>query len=94
MANTATVVIITAGTMTFANEWYQTNKINWRIPVATVLLAGLFDVFGNIDPKAATISSVIVLIGAVTTHFNGKSIADELATLYPGPTQEKKKAHG
>jgi environmental stress-induced protein Ves len=84
MANTATVVIISAGGMTFANEWYQTNKINWRIPVATVILAGLFDVFGNIDAKAANITSVIVLIGALTTRFNGNSVADELAGLYPG----------
>lgn len=92
MANTATVIVLTAGSMTFANEWYQTNKVNWRIPVATVLLAGIFDVFGNIDPKAATLSSVIVLVGAVTTHINGKSVADELVALYPAtPVQRKKK---
>lgn len=91
MAQPATVIVLTAGTMTFANEWYQTNQVNWRIPVATVLLAGLFDVFAGIDNKAATITSVIVLIGALTTSFNGKSVADEFASVFSAPPTAGKK---
>ena len=86
MANTATVVILVAGGMTFTNEWYQTNKINWRVPVATVLLAGVFDAFAHVDEKAATLASIIVLIGAFTARINGNSVAEEVAGL----TQQQK----
>lgn len=89
MANTAPVLVLVAGTMTFANEWYQTKQVNWRVPVATFLIAAVFDGFANIDPHAATITAVIVLIGAATTEFNGKSAASTLAGLFPAPTGKK-----
>ena len=83
MAETATVVVLTAGTITFANEWWQTHQINWRVPVATVLLAAAFDGLSKLDRQVATLLSVMVLIGAVTTEFNGKSAASTLAGLFP-----------
>lgn len=89
MANTATVIILTAGTMTFANEWYQTNRVNWRVPVATVIVAAGFDVFAKIDSKAATMAAVIVLIGAVAAPINGLSIAQEVAGMSKGKRQRK-----
>lgn len=80
----ATGIILTAGTVTFANEWYQTHQINLRVPVATLLAAAIFDGLAHIDDKAATSLSVIVLIGAMTAKFNGESAADTLAQLFGG----------
>ena len=82
MANVATGIILVAGTATFANEWYVTKKVNWRVPVATLLLAAAFDGLAHVDDKAAVGLSVIVLLGALTTKFHGKSVADTLAQLF------------
>lgn len=80
--NTATGIILFAGTMTFANEWYQTKAVKWQIPVATLLLAAGFDGLSAIDSGIATTLAVMVLIGAAVTKFNGKSAADTLAGVF------------
>jgi hypothetical protein len=94
VANTATGIILVAGTITFANEWYQTGKVNWRVPVATMLAAAVFDGLANIDSKAAVGLSIVVLIGAFTTKFGGKSASATLAELFansnPKATTTKK----
>jgi len=87
----ATGAILTAGTITFANEWYQTHEVNLRIPVATLLAAAIFDGLAHIDDKAASALSIIVLIGAFTTKFNGNSVADTLAKLFANSTAKQKK---
>jgi hypothetical protein len=79
----ATGIILAAGTMTFANEWWQTRQVNFRIPVATLLLAAGFDGLSKLDPKISATLAVIVFIGALTTEFNGKSVASTLAGLFP-----------
>jgi hypothetical protein len=89
MAATATGIILVAGTMTFSNEWYQTGQVNWRIPVATVLAAAVFDGFAKVSSNAATGMAVIVLIGASTTRFNGRSVADTVAELFTTPKPKK-----
>lgn len=86
----ATGIILTAGTVTFANEWYQTHTVNLRVPVATLLAAAIFDGLAHIDDKAATSLSVIVLIGAMTAKFNGESAADTLAKLFNTTTSKGK----
>jgi hypothetical protein len=85
---TATVIVLTAGTITFTNEWYQTRTINWRVPVATLLLAGLMDEFAKLDDKAATGLSVMILIGALLTKFGGKSAADQIAETFGQPKRK------
>jgi len=81
----ATGIVITAGTMTFANEWWQTKQVNWRVPVATLFLGAAFDFFSKLDNKIANMLAVMVFIGAGTATFNGKSAFDTLAGLYPPP---------
>jgi hypothetical protein len=81
MANTGTVIVVAAGGMTFANEWLQTKDINWRIPVATVLIAALVDGIAHLDQKIATTFAVIVLIGASVATINGKSPIDEFNSV-------------
>lgn len=90
---TATAIILFAGTATFANEWWQTHQVNWRIPVATLLLGAAFDGLSRLDPKTATLLSVMVLIGAMTTKFNGNSAASTLAAIFSSkPHQSTRKA--
>jgi hypothetical protein len=89
--NTATVIIITAGGITFANEWYQTKKINWKIPLATILAGALFDGLSHLDDRAATTLATIVLIGALMTKFNGKSIADTIDDAFSRTTSNTQK---
>ena len=80
-----------AGSMTFANEWYQTNKPPWRVAVATVLIAAVFDGLAKLDDKAAVGLSIIVLIGAFTTKFHGNSVADTAAQLFGAKAPAKPK---
>lgn len=94
MANTATVLVLTAGTITFANEWYQTKTVNWRVPVATVILAGVFDGLSHLDEKAATGLSVMILIAALLTRFNGKSVADQLTASFSGSSTKPRSRAG
>lgn len=73
---TATVIVLTAGGMTFVNKWYQTKDIDWKVPVATVLIAAGVDLISNLDNSAAIGLSLLILLGAATTKFNGKSPVD------------------
>lgn len=77
----ATVITLVAGGITFVNQWYQTRNLDWKVPVATVILAGGIDVLSNLDSKAATILSLLILMGAATTQFNGHSALDTVTSL-------------
>jgi hypothetical protein len=83
--STAPGIVFIAGTLTFANEWYQTDKINWRVPIATFgaawLMAGVAEVSGN----TATGLAVMALIVACTTPFGGKSVVQEIASVVGTP---------
>jgi hypothetical protein len=91
MAETATIVVLVAGTGTFANEWYQTGQVNWRVPIATMLGAAVVDGIAKIDDKAALALSIMVLLAAVTTKFNGKSIIDTISTTLGAATKQPAK---
>jgi hypothetical protein len=82
VAETATGIVLIAGTITFGNEWYQTGKVNWKIPIATMLAAAVFDGLAKLDDKAAIGLSVIVLLGAFTTKFGGKSVAQTVTDIF------------
>jgi hypothetical protein len=87
----ATGMTLTAGTMTFANEWYQTKQVNWRVPVATLLLAAGIDFLDRIDNKIANALAVMIFIGAGTTTFAGRSAFDTLSDLFGGANTPKPK---
>lgn len=76
---TATNIILIAGTATFATEWYNTKKVNFKVPVATLLAAAVFDGLSKLDSKAAIGLSVMVLLGALTTKWGGKSAVETVA---------------
>ena len=77
----STGIVLTATAISFGNEWLQTGEINWRIPVAGVATALLFDALETVEPKIATGLAIIMLITAVATPFNGKSPAQTAAGL-------------
>lgn len=79
---TATGIILVAGTITFANEWYQTKQINWRVPVATTLAALVFEGISHVNDHAATGLAWMALLVAMLTKFNGKSVAGTVSDLF------------
>lgn len=91
MAETGTYMVLTAGTMTFVNEWYQTKQVNWRIPVATVLAGALMEGFAKVAPKGSIALGIMVLIAAASTEFNGKSVASTVAGIFGQATTQPKR---
>ncbi len=91
MANVATGIILVAGTITFGNEWYVTHQVNWKVPLATVLAAAIFDGLAKVDDKAAVGLAIMVLIGAVTTRFGGKSVVDTLSETFQKQQQQRRR---
>lgn len=85
---TATNIILVAGTITFTNEWYQTHQVNWKVPVATLIIAAVFDGLAKLDDHAATGLAIITFIGAITVQFNGKSAANMVSGLIGGGTKK------
>jgi uncharacterized protein YfiM (DUF2279 family) len=89
VANTATGIVLIAGTATFATEWYNTEKVNWKVPIATLLAAAVFDGLGKLDDKAAIGLSVLVLLGALTTKWGGRSAVETVAAIFTEQTEKK-----
>lgn len=84
MAAPATVITLLAGGSTFTAEWALGHVFNWKIPLATILLAAGMEGFSALDRNGATLLSLFVLIGAVTTKFDGHSVIDLVTDLATG----------
>lgn len=82
MASSTGIILLT-GTISFGNEWLQTQKPNFRIPVATLLTALFLDGVEKISPQAATGLATIALITVLLTPLNGKSPLQEALTIFP-----------
>jgi hypothetical protein len=85
----STGIILTAGVITFGNEWAQTGKPNWRVAIASLGTAWLFSGLEKLDEQAAVglaaIVMITVLFGGVTPGV--KSPAAEVLSLI-GPTRK------
>lgn len=90
MAETSVVITVTAGGITFVNQWYQTKQLDWKVPVATLILAGGIDLLAKLDSRGATILSFLILLGALSTKFNGKSAFDTVSALINSKQQKQK----
>lgn len=87
--STGTSIMLTAGTLTFGNEWIQTGTPNWRMPIGTLggmLIIGAID---KVSPIAATGLAAVVLVAALTVRFNGKSVAEEALSVMPNQTNKR-----
>lgn len=69
----STGIVLTATGITMANEWYQTNQVNFRVGIAGLGVALLFAGIERINEKAAVGLSVIMLVTVLATPINGKS---------------------
>ncbi len=84
MATPATTIILVAGGVTFTGEWYWSQKIDWKVPLATVLLAAGAEGLSAVDRNGATLLAIMVALGAFTTKYNGHSAIDMVTALIHG----------
>lgn len=81
----STGVMLVVGTISFGNEWVQTTKPNWKIPIATLIAAWMLDGVEKVSPPAAIGLAYIALITVLLTPLNGKSPLQEMLTVLPTP---------
>jgi hypothetical protein len=74
-------IVLATGAGTFANEWLQTGKPNWRVVPATLLASWGFSALDKLSEKASISLAIMVAIVGVTTTFGGKSIIQELGNV-------------
>jgi hypothetical protein len=84
MAAPGTTIVLVAGAVTFTGEWYWNHTIDWKVPLATVLLGAGFEVLSNLDRNGATLLSLMVFAAAASTKYNGHSAFDMVTTLIGG----------
>ena len=88
--DTGMKIVLLAGTLTFGNEWYQTHEINWKVPVATVVVAAATAGLGRVSPNGGVALGIMALIVAATTPLNGKSPVQEIAAVVNKPSPKTK----
>ena len=79
----STGIILTAGTISFGNEWLQTKTPNFRIPVATLASAVFLNGVEKLYPKAAVGIGVMALITVLVTPLHGKSPMQTIVDVLP-----------
>lgn len=82
----STGIVLTATAISFTNDWVATNKPNFRIAMAGLAVALIFDGIEKLNQKAAVGLSVMMFIAVMLTPVHGKSPADTLADLTKGKT--------
>jgi glucokinase len=80
----STGIVLTATAISFGNDWVQTNSPNWRIPVAGLVVALIFDGVEKINEQAGVGLSVLMLITVLLTPIHGKSPAETVLSLQKG----------
>jgi hypothetical protein len=89
MGAAAKIILVTAF-IAFANEWYQTDKPNFRIPVAGVLMAWVFEGIENLNENAGVGVAYMVFISSLLVPVKGEKSPIETATKIVSPTKGKK----
>lgn len=79
----STGIILAAGSISFGNEWLQSNTPNFRIPVATLVSAVFLNGVEKLYPKAAVGISVMALITVLVTPLHGKSPMQTIVDVLP-----------
>lgn len=82
----STGIVLTATGISLANEWYQSkdNMPNFRIAIAGLGVALLFDGIEKLNQQAAVGLSVIMLITVLVTPINGKAPAQTVLAFTEG----------
>lgn len=80
----STGIVLGAGTISFTNDWYQSKKPNFRIPIATVAVAVIFAGIEKINEKAGVGLGIIMLVTVLLTPMHGKAPLQSLADIGKG----------
>jgi hypothetical protein len=88
------MLVLTAGGITFATKFYYSHDLDWKVAIATPLIAAGFAGMGKLDPKATMVLGVMALAAAATTKFNGHSFTDILLALGKGASPAATPATG
>jgi hypothetical protein len=78
----STGLILTATAISGTNEWLQTKQVPWRIGLAGLAAALLFDGMEHIYEPLAVGMSVVVFVTVMFTPFNGVSPAEEAERIF------------
>jgi hypothetical protein len=82
----STGIILTAGAITFVNDWIQGGGPNFRVAIATLGAALVFSGLEKLDTEAAVGLAVIVMITVLVGGVGpGKSPAAEVLSLIGTP---------
>jgi hypothetical protein len=80
----STGIVLTATAISFGNDWVQSNSPNWRIPVAGLVVALIFDGVEKLNETAGVGLSIMMLITVLVTPIHGKSPAQTVLSLQKG----------
>lgn len=80
----STGLVLTGTGISFANEWLSTGEPNYRVGIAGLGIALLFDGIEKINQQAATGLGLIFLITVLVTPFKGLSPVQTVAQWSTG----------
>lgn len=80
----STGIVLTAGAISFGNDWWQSKQPNFRIPVATLAVALIFGGIERINEKAGIGLGVIMLVTVLVTPMHGKAPLQSLGEIGKG----------
>lgn len=83
-------IVLAATSISFGNQWIQTGTPNFKLGIAGLGVALLFDGVEHISPGAAVGLSTIMLITVLLTPFNGKAPAETVIEILNGTTTVQK----
>lgn len=82
-------IVLTATTISFGNEWIQTEQVNFRVLVAGLAASLFLDGVEHISEPIGTGLATLMLVSVLLTPFNGNSPVGTLANY----TQKKPVTH-
>jgi len=77
----STGIVLTATAISFTNDWIVTNQPNFRIGMAGLAVALIFDGIEKLNEPAAVGLSVLMMIAVLLTPMHGKAPAQTLLGL-------------
>jgi len=86
----STGIVLTGTGISFANEFMQTKTPNFRIIMAGLGVALLFDGIEKIDERAAVGLSIIFVVTVLLTPINGKAPTQTVLSLTQPPAKGAK----
>ena len=88
-------IILAGGGIVVANDWYLTNKVNWRVVMATGLLALFMDGAERVSaPLAIGLAGIMVTTVLITPTSGAASPLQTVSAIVSNPKSQKVKTNG